>query len=211
MDNGTYLISRATLDELAQLTALAKSLDIEVAFVERHLTDFQLAKSHDGKLLGAIALEIVGLHARLHSEMFVDFGISDPLRAELWTRIQSIAKSRGLTRLWTQESSLFWKHQGFEPIGKVMDLLPQNWSALESPEKWLTIQLRDEEALKTALEKEFTRLKQEDEITNGDSLRGVYLFKNFAIFLSALVVVIGIAFCIYILRNLPVISRFFHK
>ena len=56
MDNGTYLISRATLDELAQLTALAKSLDIEVAFVERHLTDFQLAKSHDGKLLGAIAL-----------------------------------------------------------------------------------------------------------------------------------------------------------
>jgi N-acetylglutamate synthase-like GNAT family acetyltransferase len=145
-------IRRATTDDFRSLQALWNSMRFPADELEKRLTEFQVVEAADGQIAGAIGLQIIGHHALLHSEGYTDFSVADAARQLFWERIQTIATHHGVFRLWTQENSPFWVRWGFQPatIG-LLDRLPVEWKRFG--EKWLTIQLKDEEAMAT-LEKE---------------------------------------------------------
>lgn len=126
--------------------------------LERRLTEFQVIESADGQIAGAIGVDIIRQHARLHSEVYADFSVADEARQLFWERIQLIASHHGVFRLWTQENSPFWSRCGFRiVITESLVQLPEEWKRFEG--KWFTLQLKNEEALAT-LEKELTTFKE---------------------------------------------------
>ena len=53
--------------------------------------------------------------------------------------------------MWTQETSPFWRHWGFQPAdAETLARLPDEWQGLEG--RWLTLELKNEEAINTALQ-----------------------------------------------------------
>ena len=148
-----YRVRRATLDDLSALKALWASMCFSGADLEKGLTEFHIVESADGKLLGAIALQIGDKSGRIHSEAFTDFGLAEELRQLLWERLQVIALNYGLLRLWTQERAPFWNRCGLLPAdAKTLEKLPCAWAGDSS--NWLTVQLRDETAV-ASVDKEF--------------------------------------------------------
>ena len=120
--------------------------------LEKRLTEFQVVEGADGQITGAIGLQIIGHHARLHSEGYTDYSMADAARQLFWERIQTIATHHGVFRLWTQENSPFWVRWGFQPAKtENLERLPGEWKHFDA--KWLTFQLKDEEAM-VAIEKE---------------------------------------------------------
>lgn len=127
--------------------------------LERRLTEFQIVESEEGTLLGTIGLEVSERQGRIHSEAYHDFALADTLRQYFWARLQSLAENQGLARLWTNESAPFWKKHALQSAdAEALKKLPSAWSLLSGP--WQTLQLRDENALRTALETDFSRLKE---------------------------------------------------
>src|SRR5437762_8547707 len=82
-----YQLRRATLDDVPQLMELWKSFGFPVADLSKHVTEFQVAQTPEGKLVGALGLQIAERHGRVHSEAFGDFALADQLRPLLWDRI----------------------------------------------------------------------------------------------------------------------------
>jgi N-acetylglutamate synthase-like GNAT family acetyltransferase len=171
MSPADYQVRRATVDDLPSLQALWASMHLSVSELERKPTEFQVAEAPDGAIAGAIGIEISGRAGRIHSECYHDFGLSEVLRQQLWERVQSLATNHGLARLWTRETAPFWTRNGFHPPDDAeLKRLPQSWGT-EQP-GWVTIQLRDEEALEKALDKEFTRFKLEEQRRTKRMVRG---------------------------------------
>ena len=120
----------------------------------KRLVEFQITETADGKLLGAIGMQIVRQHARLHSEGYFDFAFADHAREMFWDRILKIASNHGVFRLWTQETSPFWSRLGFRSAaGEKLSRLPEEWNQFKG--KWFTLQLKDEEVIANALGKDF--------------------------------------------------------
>src|SRR5213592_3655391 len=103
MTASNYRVRRATLDDIDQLTAIWKAMSFPGEDLAKRITEFQVAEGPDGKVLGAVGLQIAAKHGRIHSEAFNDFALADQLRPLLWDRINSVATNHGLLRLWTQE------------------------------------------------------------------------------------------------------------
>lgn len=200
MSQSGYRVRRATVDDLEALLSLWEAMRLPVADLERRLTEFQLIESPDGALLGALGLQTLGRHGRLHSEAFRDFALADPLREMLWERMQSVAANLGLVRFWTSESAPFWKQQGFRPANATaLKTLAAPWSLFECD--WVTLELRDEEALKKGLEKDFSRLRQEERERTAHTLSRARLWNRVAIALALIVAFAGVIFCIYLLSH----------
>jgi hypothetical protein len=117
-------------------------------------TEFLVAETDDGKLLGAIGIQIVRRHARLHSESFFDFAFADQARHLFWERIQTLVSNHGVFRLWIQDASPFWTRSGFQSVGaEKLSRLPEEWNQTRS--EWFTLELKDEEVIANALDKDF--------------------------------------------------------
>ena len=160
MSSPNLRIRRATTDDFQSLRGLWNSMRFPADELERRLTEFQVVEADDGQIAGAIGLQITGQHALLHSEGYTDFSVADAARELFWERIQTIAAHHGVFRLWTQENSPFWVRWGFQPANaETLGRLPGEWK--RSEEKWLTIQLKDEEALAT-LEKELSLFRESE-------------------------------------------------
>lgn len=202
-----YRVRRATVDDLAQLQGLWAKMHLSAAELERRPTEFQVVEAVDGTLLGAIAVEISERSGRIHSEAYHDFGRSEELRAALWERLQSLAANHGLARLWTRETAPFWTRNGFHaPDADELNKLPPPWSADQTG--WVTLKLRDEEALEKALEKEFTRFKLEEKRRNESLIRKGKILTAIGTTLAALLFVGVTTFAIiWILRYHPEIFR----
>ena len=126
--------------------------------LEKRLTEFQVVEAADGQIAGAVGLQIIGHQALLHSEGYTDFGVADAARQLFWERIQTIATHHGVFRLWTRENAPFWVRWGFQPANaEILERLPGEWK--RSGEKWLTLQLTNEEAMAT-LEKELETFRE---------------------------------------------------
>jgi N-acetylglutamate synthase-like GNAT family acetyltransferase len=157
--SSNYRVRRATLDDLGQLTALWQSMHYPSAQLVRHVTDFQVAEAKDGKVLGAVALEIAERQGRVHSEVFSDFGLAEHLRPLLWDRLHSVATNHGLLRVWTQEQAPFWHHCGLRKAdAAALEQLPAAWR--EGSSTWLTLKLRDDPETVVSLDKEFALFMQ---------------------------------------------------
>jgi N-acetylglutamate synthase-like GNAT family acetyltransferase len=202
MSTDAYHVRRATVDDLGGLVALWNSMHLPAAELERRLTEFQLVESDDGGLLGAMGLEIIERQGRIHGEAFRDFALADRLRDQLWHRLQSVAANHGLARLWTDETAPFWKQHGFQIAAPdTLKKLPPVWAQIGGD--WLTLRLRDEEALRTTLEMDLTRLKEQERQSTDRALRSARALKFIAIAFSIPLAAAVIVFCINLLRHLP--------
>jgi N-acetylglutamate synthase-like GNAT family acetyltransferase len=148
-------VRRATVDDRAALHAIWASMRLPSDELEKRLTEFQVVETADGEVVGAIGVQFSKQHALLHSEGYSDFGIADAARQLFWERIQTLAANLGVFRVWTQERSPFWKSFGFQPpTAEILDRLPEEWRN-EFVGGWLTHQLKNEEVITAALEKQF--------------------------------------------------------
>lgn len=157
-------IRRATVDDLPALQALWTTANLPAPELEGRLTEFQVVESN-GEFVGAIGVQIVRQHLRFYAEDFTDFSVADAARELLWERIQKLAANHGVFRVWTQEASPFWTRWGFQPANAAtLERLPDEWKNKsnndpDAPKRseggWLTLELKNEDAIKTALGDQF--------------------------------------------------------
>ena len=161
MSSLNYHVRRATLDDIGQLTALWQSMQLPAEDLARRVTEFQVAESADGKVLGAVGLQIAERQGLVHSEAFSDFALAEYLRPLLWDRLHSVATNHGLLRVWTQEQAPFWNHCGLlKADAEALQKLPALWRGL--PSGWLTLKLRDDLETVMSLDKEFALFMQSE-------------------------------------------------
>jgi N-acetylglutamate synthase-like GNAT family acetyltransferase len=161
VNSSNYRVRRATLDDLGQLTALWQSMHYPTQELVRRITDFQVAAGADGKVLGAVGLQIAERQGRVHSEVFSDFALAEHLRPLLWDRLHAVATNHGLLRVWTQEAAPFWHHCGLlKADAETLEKLPAVWRGPSSG--WLTLKLRDDLETVVSLDKEFALFMQSE-------------------------------------------------
>jgi len=155
MDPAEYTLRRATVDDLVGLRILWERAHLQVFDLEKRLTEFQIAVSSTGDLMGAIGLRIDGKQGLIHSEALTQPEDEDSFRQLLWERIQIVARNHGLVRLWTEEPAPFWTHRGFQAVDSetIKKKLPAGFGDAGKP--WLALQLREESVAALSLEHEF--------------------------------------------------------
>jgi N-acetylglutamate synthase-like GNAT family acetyltransferase len=202
MNPGQLHIRRATVDDLPALKTLWLAAKFPATELESRLTDFHIVES-GGQFAGALGVQVLRQHARLHSEDYSDFSVADAARALFGERIQVIAANLGVFRLWTQETSPFWSHWGFQPANaETLARLPDEWKNLEG--RWLTLELKNEEAINHALKNQFAGFmnaeKKETErvVAQARLLRLLVTIGGFGIFFVCL----AVAFYLFLHRQI---------
>jgi N-acetylglutamate synthase-like GNAT family acetyltransferase len=202
--NPTQLtVRRATVDDRAALKILWEAMRLPVDELEKRLTEFQVVENSAGEVVGAIGIQISRQHALLHSEGYSDFAVADAARQLFWERIQTLSSNLGVFRVWTQERSPFWKSFGFQPPNtEILIRLPEEWRN-EFTGGWLTLQLKNEEVITSALEKQFAGFmaaekKETDRLSEkARTIRTVVTVLGFAIGIIGIIV----AAYLFIRRN----------
>ena len=157
-------IRRATVDDRSALKTIWASMRLPADELEKRLTEFQVVENADGEVVGALGFQMLRQHALLHNESYSDFAVADAARELFWDRLQTLAANHGVFRVWTQERSPFWKSFGFQPpSGAILARLPEEWKN-EFEGGWLTLQLKNEEVISAALEKQFAPFMTEEKL-----------------------------------------------
>ena len=200
MADSTYRVRRATQEDLAQLKGLWTSMQLPAENLSKQLTDFQVVESADGQLAGAIGIQILGSHARMHSEAYRDFALADTLRPLLTDRIRSLASNHGVFRLWTQEKSPYWSRNGFQTAQPdALKKMPEAWA--QPGADWLTLQLKDEAAL-VSIEKELALFMESEKQRTARTFQQVQTIKRVATWVALVLAVFVLGAIVYIfLRN----------
>jgi N-acetylglutamate synthase-like GNAT family acetyltransferase len=161
MNSSDFRVRRATLDDIGKLTEMWQSMHFIADDLARRITEFQVAESADGKLLGGLGLQIIERQGLIHSEAFTDFAYAEHLRPMLWDRVHTVAANQGLLRLWTREQAPFWNHCGLvKPDAEALEKLPAAWRGPSAG--WLTLKLRDDVDAVLAADKEFAVFMQSE-------------------------------------------------
>ncbi len=202
MDSSNYRVRRATLDDLAQLTGLWQAMRLAVPDLGKRITEFQVAESPDGKLVGAVALQVTARQGRIHSESFVDFSLADKLRPVLWERLQSVARNHRLLRLWTQEKAPFWSHCGLATAeAESMQKLPALWRTDNG--EWLTLNLRDDLETVMSLDKEFAMFMESEKQHTARTFQQARVLKIVATLIALAVLLLVLAGAFFVVKNNP--------
>jgi N-acetylglutamate synthase-like GNAT family acetyltransferase len=202
MSSGTYKVRRATLDDIASLSALWRAMQLPAPELEKRLTEFQLAENPDGQLMGAVGLQILERQGWVHSEAFFDFSVADQIRPLLWGRIQSITINHGLVRLWTQEQAPFWSHCGLVPAAaEVLHKLPAAWQAV--PGDWLTLQLKEETTAQVSADREFALFMEAEKQRTQQAFQHARRLKFIANFIAFALAIFALAVLVYWVRKNP--------
>lgn len=201
MSAPNYRVRRATLDDLDALKALWESMRISEPDLEKRLTEFQLAESQDGQVLGALALQINGKHGRVHGEAFTDFALAHELRPLLWARIQALALNHGLVRFWTREQAPFWKRSGLLPADAgALEKLPPAWA--DAAANWLTLRLRDENAV-SSVDKEFAAFMEAEKRRTAKVMHHTKTLKAVVTVIAVILAIFVIAFAFRLVFKNP--------
>jgi hypothetical protein len=196
-----YRVRRATLDDIGQLTVLWQSMQYPAEDLARRITEFQVAEGPDGKVLGALGLQIAERQGRVHSEAFSDFALADQLRPLLWDRVQAVGTNHGLLRVWTQEQAPFWNHCGLlKPDAEALEKLPAPWRGPSSA--WLTLKLRDDVEAVLSVDKEFALFMQSEKQRTEKIFQRARALKTFATLVAvALLIAVAVWAASLFLRN----------
>jgi N-acetylglutamate synthase-like GNAT family acetyltransferase len=171
-----YRVRRATLEDIGALTELWKSMRFPVEDLSRRVTEFQVAESAEGNLLGAVGMQMSQKQGRIHSEGFTDFSVAEHLRPLLWERIQSLAANHGLLRLWTKEDAPFWNRCGLvKADDEALAKLPTIWR--NEPPNWLTLKLRDDIESLVSLDKEFAMFMESEKARTNRAFQQAKILK----------------------------------
>lgn len=180
MDLSSYQVRRATLDDLAQLTALWQTMKFDAEDLAKRVTEFQLAADSSGKIAGAIGLQILQKQGLIHSEAFTDFSMAEALRPKLWERLQAVANNHGLLRIWSREEAPFWGRCGLnKPDAEALEKMPLQWKAISSP-NWLTLKLREDIDAVLSMDKEFALFMESEKQRTQRALQQAKLLKGLA-------------------------------
>lgn len=173
----------------------------------RRITEFQVAESAEGALLGGIGLQILERQARIHSEGFTDFALADYLRPLLWERVQNLAANQGLLRIWTQETAPFWNHCGLaRATAEERELLPSLWRDL--PTAWLTLKLREDLEEIVKADQEFAMFMASERARTERVLRHSRVVKIVATLIAlAVFLPILIWVCVLVLKHPQILRR----
>jgi len=195
-------VRRATLDDLAALRTIWLSMRLRADELEKRFKDFQVVADVDGNVLGTVGIQFSKQHALLYGEGFSDFSVADDARQLFWRRFEALASNHGVFRMWTQETSPFWTRWGFQPANpEILSRLPEEWKTSEG--KWFTFELKNEEAVKAALENKFAGFmdaekKQTARVAEkARTLKIIIIVVGFTIGISC----IGIAIYLFIHRS----------
>jgi N-acetylglutamate synthase-like GNAT family acetyltransferase len=202
MNSSNYRVRRATLDDINELAALWKSMNFPAEDLSKRITEFQVAESADGKLIGALGLQIAERQGRIHSEAFNDFALADQMRHLFWDRIQSVATNHGLLRLWTQEQAPFWNHGGLGRADtEALEKLPAPWRN-QSP-AWLTLKLKDAPETAVSLDKEFALFMESEKQQTQKTFQHARILKVIATLIALAVLILILAAAFFMLRRNP--------
>ncbi len=207
MTASTFRVRRATLDDITQLIALWKSMHMAADELARRITEFQIAESPNGKLLGAIGLQIAERQGCLHSEGFTDFALADQVRPQLWDRVHAVATNHGLVRLWTREQAPFWAHCGLsKPDEEAITKLPSAWRGQTAG--WLTLKLKEDIESLVSLDKEFALFMESEKQRTARAFQHARILKGIATVLAlALCALVFVAFIQLVRRNPHLLGR----
>jgi N-acetylglutamate synthase-like GNAT family acetyltransferase len=193
----SYRVRRATTDDLDHLMAVWASAGLPAGELEKQFTDFQVAESADGRILGAIGLRIEGAHGKIHSESFADFALTDTLRPLLWARLETMARSHGLFRLWTLETAPFWKKDaGFASASAQP---PEVFGPANGP--WLSLRLKEEGADPDLLEKQFNLFREAERARREKLFQRAAALKMFGTAIAVLVFLFAMGMLVWFFRH----------
>jgi N-acetylglutamate synthase-like GNAT family acetyltransferase len=202
MESPKSRVRRATLEDLGSLTALWKTMDFDTSELARRVTEFQLAEDGDGKLLGAVGLQIANKQGLLHSEAFNDFSLADILRPLIWERLHSVAVNHGLLRLWTREQAPFWNQCGLQHADEaLLEKLPKAWN--NSSAKWLTLKLKDDIETLISVDKEFALFMESEKQKTQRALAQAKVLKFIATLLALALFGVVMAGAVYVFKKNP--------
>lgn len=167
--------------------------------MSKRVTDFQIAETAEGVLVGAVGMEIAQKQGRIYSESFTDFALADQLRPILWERLHAVATNHGLLRLWTVERAPFWSHCGLmKADAEVLQKLPALWQGQKA--EWLTVKLRDDlETSVASVDKEFALFMESEKQRTARAFQHAKILKVVAtlIALAIFIIVMVGAFMIF--------------
>jgi len=198
MNPPEFSVRRATVEDLGGLKLLWERAGLQVLDLEKRLTEFQLAVTPVGDLMGAVGLHIVGKDGLLHSEAFTQPEQSESLRLRLWERVRNLARNHGLVRMWTREEASFWLQAGFAEAGS--ELLKKLPAALgDGHQRWLAMQLKEETVPTLSLEQEFELFQQASKASTEEVLAQARKLRTVAnviawVALGAALLVVGFYF-----------------
>ena len=192
-------LRRATTDDLPHLKSLWKGMNLPADELEKRLTEFQVVTDTAGTFMGAIGFTVARQHALLHNEGFTDFSVADAARNLFWERVQILCANYTVFRIWTQERSPFWKNYGFRPPGtELLNRLPSEWRN-EFDGAWLTLQLKDEEAIAEALGKDFAGFMAEEKKQTERVREQAQTIRNVVTGIAFAIGALAFGFAIYLL------------
>lgn len=152
--NLPYQVRRATLEDLPQLKVLWAESRLPVSELDKRFTEFQIAVDSQGKIAGALGLQMNKSQGLVHSEAFAQIDDAVEIRPLLWQRIVTVAKNNGLIRLWTTPIALFYREQGMlDADDATRSRLPENFGHPKAD--WITLKLKEESQNVISIEKEF--------------------------------------------------------
>lgn len=170
--------------------------------LSKRITEFQVAEGAEGQLLGCLGLQIAEKQARIHSEAFTDFGLSEHLRPMLWDRVHSVAVNHGLLRLWTQEKAPFWNHCGLlQPDAEAQAKLPALWRDL--PGSWLTLKLKDDLDAVLSADQEFSVFMAAEKERTARTFQHARILKVIATFIAFILLLFIMAGAFIVLKKNP--------
>jgi hypothetical protein len=202
MNSANYRVRRATLDDVAPLTALWDSMHFPASDLAKRITEFQVTENAEGKVIGAVALQIAERQGRIHSEAFTDFSLAEHVRPLIWERVQSVATNHGLLRLWTQEQAPFWKSCGLAKTdAQAMEKLPQVWRS--QPAEWLTLKLKDDPENLISVDKEFALFMQSEKQRTERAFQHARVLKLIATVIAVALLLLVLVGAVYLFQKNP--------
>jgi len=198
-------IRRATVDDLPALRSLWRVAKLPADELENRLTEFQVVES-DGQFAGALGLQIVRQHARLHAEDYADFSVADAARELFWARINHLCANHGVFCIWTQETSPFWRRWGFRQAdAEALARLPDEWKNLEA--HWLTLELKNGDAINAALENQFAGFMSAERTQTERVAAKARNFRAFFTVVFFAIAFVCLAIAVWLLTHRPSIMR----
>ncbi len=210
MNPQTFHIRRATVADRETLKELWAAMRLPADDLEKRLTEFQVVENPGGEVVGAIGILFSRQHALLHNESYSDFAVADAARHLFWERLQTLAAHLGVFRVWTQERSPFWKSYGFQPpTAEMFTRLPAEWKN-DFDGGWLTLELKNEDAINAALEKQTANLIAAGKMEAVRISEKARTFKTLTTIITVVcfaIGIFGIGFAIYLFIHRQPFSR----
>ena len=139
MTRGAIHLRRATIEDLPRLQALWRTALLPDHALKRELTEFQLVEGGDGRLIGAVGIQLLGQDARIYNEVWSHPESEQVAKAQLWNWLVKLIQSHGIHRVWTQEKSGYWQECGFvEPTESQVQMLPKAWRQFRGSWRFFT-------------------------------------------------------------------------